>query len=299
MSSKTPVDVVIEERKPHFEFVNMSDPWIPQAPGLEMFMDTLSCFIPDAERFFIQIIAAFRKDIKDKKLLEDIERFIRQEAQHGLGHNELNRSFCKRNQYAKWALDFYPPILRFFQRYTSRRAQLVYTICNEHFNAIYLDIINANLDWFFTYAKPTYYGIWVWHSIEESEHKGVAYDVYMATTKNKLWAYLLRVVIMLLTSILSLISICTFLFVFCLGRKHSPNFVKVRPKKAWWRMKINEVDMGTAQSAWRITLFLLKHTFKHYLNFYKWSFHPWQNDNRDKLNQLKRHFTSLCNEQPS
>ena len=52
-------------------------------------MRSPSCF-PEGERFFIRSVLAYREQISDPKLLQEIREFCAQEAQHTLVHEAMN-----------------------------------------------------------------------------------------------------------------------------------------------------------------------------------------------------------------
>lgn len=284
--SKTPPDVIIEKRRPTFHFTRNDDTWIPLGPGLETYLDHLSCTFPSAERFFVRSVHHYRHQITDKKLLDDVNRFIAQEAMHGISHDKLNHAFEKRNHFPKLTEKLYQPLLAFLRRFTSRRVQLAFTVCTEHFNATYLDLFAANDQWLKKHVKMPHLALWAWHTIEETEHKSVAFDVYTAVSNNKIWAYVVRSITMLLMSITCFIGIHFCLLCLAIGRKNTPSIKMVPTKKPWWKQKVHEFDTGTAQRTWRVALFIVRHTFKHYLSFYRPSYHPWQHDNRSALKKL-------------
>lgn len=54
------------------------------------FWDALSIIFPPGEKFFMTCVRDFRDRISDPKLLDDIQGFNRQEAQHTLVHRQDN-----------------------------------------------------------------------------------------------------------------------------------------------------------------------------------------------------------------
>lgn len=103
---------------------------------------------------------------------------------------------------------------------------------------------------------------------------------------------------MLVISVICGIGLNLCLFILVIGRKNKPQINKVKPKKPWWKLKVNEFDTGTSQSAWRVALFVMRHTMKHYLSFYRFSFHPWDHDNRKKLKEVTQEFRAHFEPQP-
>ena len=69
------------------------------------------------------------------------------------------------------------------------------TCALEHFTAMMAEMLLAD-DQVRADMDPSVRGLWVWHALEESEHKAVAFDVYRAVGGG----YLVRTSVMLLTT---------------------------------------------------------------------------------------------------
>lgn len=72
------------------------------------------------------------------------------------------------------------------------------TCALEHFTATMAEQLLIREDINMQMTDPRMYKLWMWHAIEENEHKSVAYDVYQAIGGG----YWLRTSTMLLTTIL-------------------------------------------------------------------------------------------------
>ena len=81
--------------------------------------DALSLTFPDGERYFIESVRLFRDKITDPDLKQRVADFIRQEAQHGISHDKMNKILIDQgmpiekyirqvNQRFKHALKRYP-----------------------------------------------------------------------------------------------------------------------------------------------------------------------------------------------
>ncbi|MFT4518235.1 MAG: putative metal-dependent hydrolase [Halioglobus sp.] len=150
------------------------------------FLNALSVLFPEGERFFIRSVLAYRDEITDPKLLEEIRQFSAQEAQHTLVHEAMN-DLAARHGYPVEKLDAINAVMlrRFSKRgkkfQFARRAALAMTVCMEHFTAILAYQVLTSGDEQFKGLDPSVKALFEWHAIEETEHKSVAFDVYQAT----------------------------------------------------------------------------------------------------------------------
>lgn len=148
-----------------------------------LFFATLSGIFPPGERFFMDSVRHYRHRIKDPTLQAQISGFIGQEAIHGREHERLNAFFTEQNipvHYAERGVKIGLGILRRF----SAEQQLACTIFMEHFTALLGEQLLKD-EAFRKGADPETMKIWMWHALEELEHKSVAYDVYQQVSGSR------------------------------------------------------------------------------------------------------------------
>lgn len=143
-------------------------------------MDGLSMFLPEGEKFFIRSLKHYATELGDKELAREINGYAVQEAFHTREHEEYNKAMTllgydteKMEQPIRYVLrSVKAPILR-----------LAGTCAIEHITAT---VSSATLrrPELLDDADPAYRRLWMWHALEEIEHKAVALDVYKAATKN-------------------------------------------------------------------------------------------------------------------
>jgi uncharacterized protein len=161
------------------------------------FLNALSLLFPEGERFFVDSVKQHKHHVTDPALQQAIVGFIGQEAMHGKEHRAFNDLMIEHGYTAAPVID--RRLRRFLglvRKMQSPKSQLAATCALEHFTAMLAeallkdhrmrDELDANI-------RP----LWLWHALEESEHKAVAFDVYKAAGGG----YVRRVAIMLLTTV--------------------------------------------------------------------------------------------------
>lgn len=167
--------------------------WHGMGEQTSVFMNTLSIFFPHGERFFIDSLRHYRDSgaITDPELLEAVRAFIGQEAMHGREHDEFNAMVNDAGLPAAELEAEVKQLLDFLQAWLPPSLQISATCALEHWTAIMGGMLLDNPD-VFVGSEPRYRDMWMWHAMEETEHKGVAFDVYRAVLGNGLKAEAIR-----------------------------------------------------------------------------------------------------------
>jgi hypothetical protein len=262
-ASLTPADLQIQPRNVMFARGRRADRWWNGGnPYATAFYNSLSLTFPKGEAFFIESVRNFRDKVPAAQQAQ-IDAFIKQEAAHSREHGHLN------NQVEQAGYDVAPMHADLDSRLALLKDKapifgLVTTVALEHFTAI---IAHACLrsESHFKGAAADAARLWKWHAIEEIEHKGVAYDTFLAATKNlstyKRWKF--RALVMLNIS-----------YTFLRGRVRAMRqFLKqdgIQGPGSWLRVFSYLV----------IYPGLLRQIFPLWLSFFRPNFHPWQHDDR-------------------
>lgn len=160
------------------------------------FLNALSLLFPEGEKFFVDSVKKQRGKIDDPALLADINAFIGQEAMHGKEHRAFNDLMVEHGYDEAPIID---ARLRKFlggvKKTLPPLSQLAATTALEHFTAMLAEQLLAD-ERMRNDVHESVRPLWLWHALEESEHKAVAFDVYTAAGGG----YARRVLIMLLTT---------------------------------------------------------------------------------------------------
>lgn len=245
--------------------------WHQAGPNVTQFMNALSLFFPAGERMFIDAVRAYRDEIPDPDLRKAATAFIGQEAMHSREHIEYNQLMDAAGLPAAeldaqvWAHTEY------VKKHSSKVTPLLMTIALEHFTALMGDTLLRHPEQM-AGSQPDYERVWRWHALEEVEHKAVAYDVYERCVGRGPKAYAMRSAIMLTTT-------ATFW-----------------PHVLLFYRRLAAADPACVQAGWRGHLKLanfmlgkpgyLRRLLPEYLAYFKYSFHPWQQNNADLLAEI-------------
>jgi len=224
--------------------------------------NALSTTFPKGEAFFVESVRAFRKDAPPK-LAEEIKAFTTQEAIHSREHDAFNKR-AERSGYDLSALEQRVEERLAITRGRSPIVSLAATMALEHFTAILAHQLLADPRHLAGAERETAER-WRWHSVEEIEHKGVAYDTWLNATRHwprwKRWKLKARVM----------------LFV-------TRNFVVDRTAGA---LELMRQDGVTGLPAWAMLLWYLwvrpgmfRKIAGAWLKFFLPGFRPWNEDDR-------------------
>lgn len=151
---------------------------------------SLSSVFPDGEDFFVRSVRYYRDQITDPELKRQVAGFIGQEAVHGREHRAFNDRLdqlgypVKRfERMTKWGLEMR-------ERVAPPASNLAATAALEHFTATLAELLLTSEETRHLFGHEEVENLFLWHALEESEHKAVAFDVYKAiggTERMRVW----------------------------------------------------------------------------------------------------------------
>ncbi len=140
----------------------------------------LSSVFPDGEDYFVRSVRHFRDQITDPALKRQVAGFIGQEAVHGREHRVFNDRLAELGYPTKQYEAITRKTLRVRERILSEKSNLAATAALEHFTATLAELVLSNEEVRAEMGADAVRDLFVWHALEESEHKAVAFDVYKA-----------------------------------------------------------------------------------------------------------------------
>lgn len=238
-------------------------------PIFTTFLNTFSIVLPVGERFFINSVRAYRDKVTSPELKKAVTAFIAQEAMHGREHDDYNQAFFAKSASAAKFEKLVEKLLKAINERAPNSLGLNGTIALEHFTALLADGVLSDPR-VSEGADPHYAALWRWHSLEETEHKAVAYDVWKIVMGKSPAAYGYRAFgLVLATVIFWGLVIPVFL-----------QILRTQGQLTNWDgwQKFLRYTMGD--------IGLLRRQIGNYLSYFKPGFHPWDHDNREYLEQI-------------
>ncbi|RSZ27208.1 metal-dependent hydrolase [Acinetobacter bereziniae] len=272
LANQTPI-IPIRHMKFDFDPAKLDHRFYMDAELASAYFASLSIFLTRGEDLVIDTARYHRDFITDPLLKQRVTSLIGQEAIHSKMHEELNEAYLIRDlpvklfrNWAGWAFEYG------FER-LPQPMKLSLMAGIEHFTAVLAEYMMNHEEIFFRSQDEKQRAIWMWHMLEESEHKDIAFDVFQELSNN----YLLRIAgfFPALITILVLISAASFLVPFYRNPK---NLISLR----YWR----EIPYN-----FRL-IFGLKDgvygsSFKHIFDYLRPNFHPNDHDTSEFLEYYK------------
>jgi predicted metal-dependent hydrolase len=223
----------------------------------------LSAMFPEGEDFFVRSVRHYSDRITDPELKSQVAGFIGQETMHGREHRALNDRLQEMG-YPTRAVD--RRVKRDLARAHKKmppKMQLAITSALEHYTATLAEVLLGNAKAREILGDGEVRNVLLWHALEESEHKSVAFDVYRAvggTEKMRV-----RVMRMMTVS-------------FLVGTTVEVIMSMLRDRATYNPVRLLRSLLGLRHSPW-----LAKDVRRRIAAYNKVGFHPDDNDNSELL----------------
>jgi predicted metal-dependent hydrolase len=190
----------IPPRRMDFEFKSEESPryFYGNDPFLSIFWQNFSALLPEGEAFFVEAVRHYRSQITDPLLKAQVSGFIGQEAMHAKEHDAFNKMIATKGLPLDKVDSDLHTILTTVFKYLPKSMSLAATVCLEHYTAIMAEQLLRDPEHQGMMNDQQVLAMWLWHALEENEHKAVAFDVLEQVNGS----YLLRAGTMIPTTIL-------------------------------------------------------------------------------------------------
>ncbi|MGM0768168.1 MAG: metal-dependent hydrolase [Pseudomonadota bacterium] len=265
--SNTPDNVSIKPQRMGFEFgEQVPQYWLNNSHLLSHTMNALSVLFPQGEQFFVDSVRYYRDQITDPKLKAEVRGFIGQEAMHSLEHDAMNQHVRDRGMPVE-ELEKHLDVILSISRKLPRRHQLAITCGLEHLTAMMADMLLERSDVredMHESMRP----LWMWHAIEETEHKAVTYDVFQEVGGT----YAERAFYLAFST--AALGVVASYFTTRMVLNDRSNFSLKDTARSMWRMWGKDGTFSSLIPTW--------------LEYFKPGFHPWDHDNSELIARFKQ-----------
>ena len=271
-SAPTPEDLTLTVRDERFNRDTTPRRWWAGDAFGTAWHNALSATFPRGEAFFIEAVKAHR-DGADPKLAEEIRAFVKQEINHTREHIAFNR-LAEDHGYDIKAIDKRVGEMLALTKDRPVIVNLAATMALEHYTAMMAQEFLANPE-HFKDADPEVRAMWEWHSVEEIEHKGVAFDTWNHATRD--WTpfrrWKLRSLMMLIVS-----------FNFFRNRWTDTLELLAQDGITGWKAKWGLFKYLTVKPG------VVRRIFPAWLSYFTPGFHPWDHDDRHLIGKYEGEF---------
>lgn len=182
----------LKQRRVQFDWSATPLHWLPNQPYTSHFINEINLLLPAGEFWFCKIYNQALPLVRDAKLREDVQGFIRQEAMHARAHDGAIAEYLaahgiETDSYMRRVAWLFEVALADapFGRRVPRIAQKQWLLFRlgliaaiEHMTCVLGKYALDNRKWEDLGGDPVLLDLIRWHGAEEVEHRSVAFDLY-------------------------------------------------------------------------------------------------------------------------
>ncbi|MFA4980837.1 MAG: metal-dependent hydrolase [Sphingobacterium sp.] len=246
-------------RRLRFDFTSSKRYWFDNDAYFTHLMNAMSAIFPQGELMLIEALRNIRDKIDDPLLQAEISAFIGQEAMHAKEHLAFNRYADEQHINIDKLQNEVKDLYAIMQKILPSMHIMSIGCAIEHITATLGAELLRNDDWNNRLVGPVA-ELWLWHAVEENEHKAVFFDAYVASGGG----YISRIFYMTIAG-----SILTFLIA---------NNTR-RLLKADRMLSLKGIAQFLKEGVGHRGLLTLQ-TVKDFLDYYRPDFHPFDHDTK-------------------
>lgn len=190
--------------------------WNPEKPSFSMQCNVISFFAPGFEKFVVDATREAIPLMTDPEAIAEAGAYLRQEAQHSAAHVRHISALCRR-----WPglAEVTEKIIESYDELTATKSlawRLAYTAVVENTFTPYFKVFLDHDDKLFEVGDERVASLFMWHFVEEIEHRSSAMIVYKSAVGDS-YSFRLRTIIDVIRHLSQILSIMHEGF-----RKHVP-----------------------------------------------------------------------------
>jgi predicted metal-dependent hydrolase len=223
----------------------------------------LSSTFPEGEDFFVRSVRRYADKVTDPELKTQVAGFIGQEVTHGREHRELNDRLQQMGYPTRFIDRVVRKSLARAERLLPGMQCLAMTAALEHYTAALAEKLLTSERAQALLGGTEVRNMLLWHALEESEHKAVAFDVYRAAGGSERR----RIAVMRMVTVGFIARVIVFTTISLAKDRAAYN--PIRLLRSLWAL--------------RRSPFLERDLIRRIGEYNKVGFHPDQNDNAELL----------------
>lgn len=161
--------------------------WNPANPAFSTYMNMVSIMAICFEKMIVAAVREAMPHITDPDVAEEAEAFLRQEAQHANSHRRHVRALIRAYPGLQQTLDASVAAYDHLTETTPLRYRLAYIADLEATFTPFFKMLLDYEDTLFRTGDDRVASLFVWHFVEEVEHRSSALIVYDAVVGNKVY----------------------------------------------------------------------------------------------------------------
>lgn len=267
-----PSDLMIISRRidvDPFPFLEKNRIWHRDGEIMTHFINAFQSMFPEGERVFIDAVRDCTTQYpslitQDPVLKNDLDRFIEQEGRHSMVHDKWTKALVMTGYPTMTAYNMRLYRFRTWARsHLDIMTRLSITIGAEQYTASLAKLFSKDRPEIVLHSAPLFQKVFLYHSMEELEHKAVCYDLY----KKLHGGYIRRMA--------GMAFITYYIWINVLRRHryllHRDGVWNQKRKEFWW------FYLGPRG--------MIRVLIPKIFEYMKPSFYPWQNDERSEFEE--------------
>lgn len=252
---------------------NVHKYWFNDDPWNTIWMSAVLAAVPEGERWVMRSAAMLLDKITDPAIREAGVNFCKQERIHAREHDVMNNISIEHGLPLDKIESTFVVIREFLKKNLSPEMQGALAGSFEHFTAI-LSSVFLEYPEMFKNTEPEVVHMLFWHFVEETEHKAVSFDVSTHASGKGVVAYLRRITAMATSTVAG-----------------GPGIAAATVYILWKDKQLTNIPSALRMlDTMLVRPGVMRHIGKLYFPYYRPSFHPWKDDNRDVLRVWKDEF---------
>lgn len=172
-------------RKPAFRFDDVPFQWQPSNPAFATFLNQLSFLAVAFERYIIKVLRDVLPRMDEGDAKHEAQLFFEQEAAHSMAHKRHIDAMIRLYPALKSTLD---KACKHFDDLYARETTKYHLAYIANLEATFtptLSFVIEHREALFANGHRTISSLFLWHAIEEIEHRSSALDIYSAVVRNR------------------------------------------------------------------------------------------------------------------